>query len=226
MRNSLTQARIAAGASTSNAKTAAAAAIKQVKMQIEWQRERMHELEIPQMQIDAWYKAAQIELGRSAQEIQRGELGLNWVNTIAQAGQRPEDYFYAADIARGAQGREDVPIFLRALLENVAALPTGSPNAQAEGKPTTAASLAEQLMGMGGSENMDQRAEQDRRALEVADEIFRRGGGSVLPGLMESLTTTERNLLASAGGKQGFDVPSFFENWAKSRPGQASAMLA
>jgi hypothetical protein len=220
-RNALQRAQVAAGATTGSAKIQAQAALQQERMKIEWAKQRMAELEIPQMQIDAWAKAAQIELGRAAQDIQRGELGLSWTQTLAQAGQRPEDYFASADIARGAQARQDVPIFMRALLENQAPLAGTAPGGG--GQPTTAATLAEQLMGTGQA---GRREEQDRRALEAATAIFQRGGGSVLPGIMESLSTTERNLLQSAGGKGGFDVPSFFESWAKSRPGQASSMLA
>ena len=222
-RNQLGIAKINAAQSGANAKLASQTALKTAKMQIDWGRERMMELEIPQMQVDAWYKASQVELARAAQEINRGELGLSWTQTLAQVGQRPEDYFQAADIARGAQARQDVPIFMRALLENVSPMAQGGPGGG--GQPTTAASLAEQLMGTGAAGG-DVRAAQDRRALEVADQIFKRGGGSVLPGLMESLTQTERSLLASAGGKKGYDVPAFMETWARSRPGQGSALAA
>lgn len=211
--NRLAIARISAGQSGKNVEMQTAAQLKIERMRIDATRDRMEQLEIPQLEVDAWYKAAQYDLGKAAQDIDRGQLGLQWTNLVAQAGQKPEDYFYAADVARGASERQDVPIFMNALLQNQAPR-TGAPGGPPQ--PASATSLADSLLNYSGSN----RERQDQRALEVAGQIFQRGGGALKPGVLEGLSGTEMKLLGSAGAKKGVDMPAWFEDWASKRINQ------
>ena len=215
IRNTLAIARLQAQQQGKNVEMQTAATLKGIRMQIDQAKDRMEQLEIPQMEADAWYKAAQWDLGKAAQDIDRGQLGLQWTNLVAQAGQKPEDYFYAADVARGASGREDVPVFMNALLQNVAPR-TGAPGGSPQ--PASATSLADSLLNYSGSN----RERQDQRALEVAGQIFQRGGGAIRPGVLEGLSGTEMKLLGSAGAKKGVDMPAWFEDWASKRINQSA----
>jgi hypothetical protein len=210
------------------------------KETLKLKRQELLEIGIPQAKVDKWYKEAQIQLARETLiedrrqfdakfgEDQRqfnatfGEdqrqfnasTGLDVLKTGASLS-GPENYFEAADFARGVQQRGDVPKFLEDLRSTGAPelatgpysqqptpLTLGSLTARLTGQPSTASSTS------AGGNATDEAA----RALAAVTEIGMRPN-KIAPMGIETLQPGEQKALASGLGKAGFYTPDWLQQY-------------
>lgn len=148
--------------------------------------------------------------------LNQAKLGYDLVGTAAQLAQRPEDYFMAANYARGVAAQPGTATFLDALKNNAHLTGFG---AQA-GTPTPG-SLGGLLGKLGGTGTPGADS-----YLASIGQIGQAGAGKLGAGALENLTSTERSLLASGLGANGYDTPTFLDQYARSRIGNTGSVRA
>lgn len=192
--------------------------------------------------LDDWYKHESAGLARerltqdqyeftTTNELNNKKFGLDQArlgyDVLGQAAQLrgPENYFQAADYARGTAGNPQTATFLNALQNNTQmadyGMQGGLPN------PETMGTLAAKLTGQGqavgsGGGNSAGNAYDDNN-MAVIGNIAAKGAHQLGPGSLESLTDTERSLFGSGLDKLGIDKATFLNQYARSRVGQGIA---
>lgn len=169
------------------------------------------------------------------QENNRGQLGLDYLKT-ASSMRGPADYFQASDFNRGAQQRQDVPLFLQSLMNttgNQYGSFTGGGGAPAGYNVNTA--LAGLGMGGGapmaaggGAPGMNAQDAQALAGIKAADQA---GAHTWAPGYLESRSPSELGLLQSGseysgGGQKSWDWNDLLNTYAKSRIANGSGTQA
>jgi hypothetical protein len=146
--------------------------------------------------------------------LQQGQLGQQYLSTAAQL-QGPQNTFQLSNYLRGAQGNQNVPVYLQSLANNI-----GMPAFQATGTtaPTTqtAAGLASQL---GGQQSATPGWDYNQ-TLGTIQNIMGGGAQRLGPGALERLTPDELQAFGSGLGAAGGSLPSFMQQYAQSRIGQ------
>lgn len=86
---------------------------------------------------DAWYKQEQVRLADQTHQLAMSQLGLDYLKTDVEYRSSPDNYFKLADFEAGARARQDVPLFLQGLQQNVQGAayqaPGGMPTSQGIG---------------------------------------------------------------------------------------------
>jgi hypothetical protein len=202
---------------------------KQMQLiEAQWEREGKPRLQIDQdlQQLRRWQAEQDIalqgraldlqtEIQRGGLDLQRGQLGLSYLDTASKMG-GPSDYFNSVDFFRGASQRGDVPVFLSSLANN-----TQLPAFQAAGSiaqnPMTAAGLTQKLTGAAPPSmyNADQ-------ALAQIGSIFKAGPTSLSRGSLEALDPNELALLKACGQKLGYDPDQWLRAYSNAGIGQSS----
>jgi hypothetical protein len=210
------------------------------KETLKLKRQELLEIGIPAAKVDKWYKEAQIQLARETLiedrrqfDLQFGEgqrqfnasTGLDLLKTGASLS-GPENYFEAADFARGVSQRGDVPKFLEDLRSTGAAGLATGPYSQSP-TPLTLGSLQAKLLGTGGNGSMGPGAggaaapggtgEADR-ALAAVTQIGMRPN-KLQPMAIETLQPGEQKALASGLGKAGFYTPDWLAQYRQGQLG-------
>lgn len=150
--------------------------------------------------------------------IAQGNLGLQYLTQAAQL-QGPQNVFQLSNFNRGAQGNQNVPVFLQALANNNAssALPAFQGTGSTAPTPLSMSTLQGGLLGSG---NQGFNANQ---SLNTIAGISNAGAGKLAPGTLERLTPEELQAFGSGLGAVGNSLPSFLQQYQQSRP-QQSAM--
>lgn len=73
--------------------------------------------------IQKWYNERQVELALLQHSIAQGQLGLGYLTQAVQWANSPDNYFKLLDFQAGARERQDVPLYLQALLNNTQQAP-------------------------------------------------------------------------------------------------------
>lgn len=68
---------------------------------------------------DAWYQQQQIQTARDAHALAQGQLGLSYLQTVAQLRQNPGDVWQAQDVMAGIRGQSGAPVALQNLVSGV-----------------------------------------------------------------------------------------------------------
>lgn len=198
--------------------------------------------------IDKWYNEQQVRLagerlaeeGRQFNErlafdkqTQAENLGLSQARQgydllNMQANLRgPQDFFQADELSRGIAAQPGTATFLNALKNNTNLAGYGAQagvpdkaniNALAARLGYTGPELVPGagVASAGGSSNA-------ATNLAAIRDIGAAGAHKLGAGSLEQLTDTERKLLESGLGASGFDVPTFLQQYARSRIGQGLA---
>lgn len=96
--------------------------------------------------IQKWWNERQVELALLTHSLNQARLGLDYLKQGVEYAQTPDNYFKLLDFQAGAQQRQDVPMFLDALLRN-----QQLPAWQQSGGMPTAKSLGDMLQVLGFS---------------------------------------------------------------------------
>lgn len=213
--------RAATQASRANAQLAASTQIKTQKMQIDATyrmfKEKMDALDIPTLQLDAWYKNAQVGL-------LRGEFALK-----AAAPRNALQYSAAMGQATGSY----LPASLAALARNEPYRP-GAPSGTPEkfdpnpylgdqGAPAQAPGSAG-VAGAAGTMGQDAAREQAVRA--AMKDTLARGPGGVAPGVYESLPGYDQEIFKSVLADSGYDPEDWLQRRAMVGIGQGNVLAA
>jgi hypothetical protein len=151
----------------------------------------------------------------AAREFNAG-LGQQYLATAAQL-QGPQNTFQLSNYLRGAQANQNVPVYLQNLAQGVGQNLFNAPG-QTAPTPQSAAGLAGQLGGQQSATpgwNYGQ-------TLGTIQNIMNAGAQKLGPGALENLTPDELQALGSGIGAAGGTLPSFMQQYAQSRLGQAA----
>jgi hypothetical protein len=102
------------------------------------------EIERGKAAADAWYQQQQVRLTEEAHMLKASEIGLDYLKTSVEYASTADNYFKQADFQAGMAQRQDVPLFMEALLNNV-----NSATAQQWGGKPEPNNLTELAQGMG-----------------------------------------------------------------------------
>lgn len=143
-------------------------------------------------------------------------LGQQYLATAAQL-QGPQNTFQLSNYLRGAQANPNVPVYLQNLAQGVGQNLFVAPGQNA---PTTqsAAGLVGQL---GGGQSATPGWDYNQ-TLGTIQNIMGAGAQKLGPGALENLTPDELQALGSGIGAAGGTLPSFLQQYAQSRIGQAA----
>jgi hypothetical protein len=203
---------------------------EQMKLtEAQWEREGKPRLQIDQdlQQLRRWQAEQDIalqgraldlqtEIQRGGLDLQRGQLGLSYLDAAAKMG-GPASYYQQSDFLRGAARRGDTPVFLNSLLSNTQ-LPAFAGSAGPAPDPMTAAGLASKLTGAAPTDVYNP----DQTLAQIAS-IFKAGPTSLNRGSLEALDPNELALLRSGGQKLGFDPDQWIRAYGAAGIGQSSA---
>lgn len=168
--------------------------------------------------LDKWYQEQSIGLAkeRLAQDQRQFEAttGLDMLKT-ASSLRGPENYYQAAEYARGVSQMPQSATFLNSLANQTRMADYGAQGGLPN--PETMGTLSAKLTGQGGTSAYDD------NNLGVIGNIAAKGAHQLAPGSLESLTSTERGLFTSGLDKLGIDTPTFLQQYARSRIGQGTA---
>lgn len=200
-------------------------------------------------QIDRWYNEQQVQIAQQRlaeegrqfdqrlsfdREVQAQNLGLNQArlgyDVLGMQAQLrgPEDYFAASNYARGVAAQPGTATFLNALRDNSHLAAFG---AQA-GAPD-AVSVNSLSAKLGGPNIIPGTGAATPTSTSGVDDLHRQiqqiglaGAHKLGAGALERLTDTELKLLQGGLGTAGpdgkaFDVPTFMQQYARSRIGQS-----
>ncbi len=173
--------------------------------------------------LDKWYKRESAALARErlredkyqfeqTHALNQAKLGYDLVGTLAQM-RGPDNYFQAANYARGVSGNPQTATFLTALQNN-----TGMSDFNAQGglpDPVSYNSMVGRLTGQANPS--------DGNNLAAIGNIAAKGAHQLGAGSLERLTDTERKLFTSGLDSLGIDTPTFLNQYTRSRIGQGTA---
>ena len=143
-------------------------------------------------------------------------LGQQYLATASQL-QGPQNTFQLSNYLRGAQGNQSVPLYLQNLAQGVGQNLFTAPGSTAP-TPQSAAGLAGQL---GGTTSATPGWDYNQ-TLGTIQNIMGGGAQKLAPGALENLTPDELQALGSGIGAAGGTLPSFLQQYAQSRLGQAA----
>jgi hypothetical protein len=213
--------RLAASTSRQNAQLAAKTQLKAQKMQIDASyrqfRERLNELEIPTLNLDAWYKQQQVGLAKA---------------NLALEARGPRNAFQAAGAMRQLDP-SGMPASLAAMARN-------APLAAFEGQSGTPEKMSydalAQQYGFGGGNVIDmkqgpdgqwqQDAERQSKALEAMRLVAARGPQGQAPGTLESMTDYEREIFSSGLEELGYSAEDWMQRYKRAGIGQGNVRAA
>lgn len=174
--------------------------------------------------LDDWYKRESAALARerltqdkyefeTSTAIKRGELGLDVLKT-ASSLRGPENYYQAAEYARGVSQMPQTATFLQSLRDQTKMADYGAQGGLPN--PETMDTLTAKMTGTNTGGN----AVQDGNNLATIGNIAAKGAHQLAPGSLEGLTDNERALFTSGLDRLGVDTPTFLNQYARSRVGQ------
>ena len=172
--------------------------------------------------LDDWYKRESAGLARErlkqdqyefeqTNSLNQAKLGYDLIGTAAQL-RGPDNYFQAANYARGVSGNPQTATFLSALQNNTRMADYGMQGGQPD--PVTVGSLSAKLLGNGAG------VANDNNYLAQVGNIAAKGAHQLGPGSLEGLTDTERKLFTSGLDELGYDTSTFLNQYKRSRVGQ------
>jgi hypothetical protein len=141
--------------------------------------------------------------------LNQARLGYDLIGTGAQL-RGPENYFQAAEYARGVAGQPGTAGFLSALQNNAKLAGFGAQGGVPN--PETLGTLQAKLLGGGDPNNANYLAQIGNVGALGAHRL---GAGS-----LEQLTDTERKLFTSGLDEIGYDSNTFLDQYRRSRIGQ------
>jgi hypothetical protein len=144
--------------------------------------------------------------------LNQAQLGYDVMNMGAQL-RGPENYYQAADFARGVAGQPQTATFLQALQNNTRLSDFGAQGGLPN--PETLGTLQAKLTGGNAAGN----AYHDNSLASIGN-IAAKGAHQIGAGGLESLTDTERSLFSSGLDKLGIDKATFLNQHRRSRVGQ------
>lgn len=144
--------------------------------------------------------------------LDQARLGYDVTNMGAQL-RGPENYYQAADFARGVAGQPETATFLNALQNNTRMADFGAQGGLPN--PETLGTLQAKLTGGNSAGN----AYHDNTLASIGN-IAAKGAHQLGAGSLESLTDTERSLFSSGLDKLGIDKATFLNQYGRSRVGQ------
>lgn len=147
--------------------------------------------------------------------LDQAKLGYDLIGTAAQL-RGPENYFAAAEYARGVSGNPQTSTFLSALQNNTKMADYGAQGGLPN--PETLGTLTAKL-NAGGNAVTDNSG----NYLAQVGNIAAKGAHQLGPGSLESLTDTERSLFGSGLDELGVDKATFLDQYRRSRVGQGIA---
>lgn len=192
---------------------------RQFDAQLQFSRDQMEQIGIPELVIKQ--QLAKLEQDKFAELTQQAHAAqafdyLKFASTLSG----PADYFQQADFFRGAQGQQQLPVFLQALQKNVQ-MPAFTGTGDTAPATLTPQTLATNLAGANGTTGT---ASVDPR-LAAIGQIAANGAQKLAPGSLEQLTPDELSLFGSGLQKVGISAPAFLQQYAKSRPQQTATNL-
>jgi hypothetical protein len=192
--------------------------------------------------IDKWYNEQQVAIARErlAQDdrhfqqthaLNQARLGYDVLGMAAQL-RGPENYYQAANFARGAANDPNTPVFLNALKTNsrmpdfgaqygipdpetLSTLSSKLGTTLGAGAPSSTANLIPGTGTTGAPPNSDNSLNQIRG-------LYAAGAHKLGAGSLEQLTDTELKLLKSGVDAIGGDFNTFMDQYRRSRIGQGS----
>lgn len=201
--------RLAAQTSRANSRDSVNAQLKAAKMNHEARMRELEQIGIPRLELERIDTMGRLDIARQAQALQAAQI-------YTQMQSTPSNWAEAANLARNVDAA-GVPVAFRSLTDGANPLAAFSPTARAAG------TLAE--AGVGGGAGQAQG--DDLAALRTK---IGNNPGQVPLGALESMTGTERSmlgsLLKSGPGGGTYDMPTWLDNWRRSRPGQGDPMAA
>lgn len=204
---------------------------KIAKLNAKTQRERN--------EIDRWYNQQQVQLAqeRLAQDkyefeqehaLNKGRLGYDVLNMAAQL-RGPENYFQAANFARGVADDPNSAGFLNALKDNIGQRSYGAQYSVPD--PVTLNSLASSLgtpfetgAVQPGALSPGNTAAADDTRLNQIRGLYAGGAHKLGAGALEGLTADEFKLLQSGIDAIGGSGATFLDQYRRSRVGNRSQM--
>jgi hypothetical protein len=182
-------------------------------------------------EIDKWYNEQQVRLAgerlafdresfEKTHGLNQAKLGADLVGTLANLS-GPENYFKAADYARGIASMPQTAGFLSALRDNTNLTGFGQQGGIPD--PETYGSLMGKLGAPGAAGSTAAGASSwtpDANNLATIGGLGARGAHKLGAGSLEGLTDTERKLFAAGLGEVGFDTNTFMDQYRRSRIGQ------
>lgn len=203
--------------SRANAALSARTQLKQQKMQIDAQyrtfRERLNELEIPTLHLDAWYKQQQIGLAKANLELEaRG----------------PRNAFQYVSAMRQTSGTPNLPASLAAMARNqpLAAYEgqSGNPEAMSFSDLASKYGFGDGAGGAGGVQQSD--IDRENAALAAMRTVAERGPQGMGLGVYDSMTDYEKAVFNSGLEKLGYDAGDWEQRMRRAAPGQGNPMAA
>lgn len=213
---SMANARIAARTSRENAELAARTTLANTKMEIDARyrlmRERLNELEIPTLHLDAWYKQQQVSLARANLELEaRGPRhAFQYASAMRQNTGTP----LPASLAAMAGG-QPLPAF---------EAPGGTPEAITFDALARKYGLAGSAPAGDGVAQSD--VERETAALEAMRQAVSGGPHRLDPNAYDSMTGYEQAIFQSGLGKLGYDADDWIERMRRSAISQGDPRAA
>lgn len=153
--------------------------------------------------------------------LSQAKLGYDLIGTAAQL-RGPENYFQAAEYARGVSGSPETSTFLSALQNNTRLADYGMQGGQPN--PETLGTLQAKLtggQGVGASASGGQATtDNNGNYLAQIGNVAAKGAHQLGPGSLERLTGTEQKLFTSGLDELGYDSNTFLDQYRRSRVGQ------
>lgn len=204
--------------SRANAALSARTQLKSQKMAIDAQyrtfRERLNELEIPTLHLDAWYRQQQIGLAKANLELEaRG----------------PRNAFQYVSAMRQTSGTPNLPASLAAMARNqpLAAFEGQSGNPEAMSFSDLASKYGFGDGGGGGAGNVQQSdIDRENAALAAMRTVAERGPQGMGVGVYDSMTDYEKAVFNSGLEKLGYDAGDWEQRMRRAAPGQGNPMAA
>lgn len=210
--------RAATAASRANAQLAAKTQLKTTQMQIDASyrqfRERLNELDIPTLNLDIWYKQQQVGLAKA---------------NLALEARGPRNALQYSSAMGQLEGNGYVPASIAAISRNQPAVAYSGQSGSPE--PLTYEALAKQYGLDGGgsatSTGVSQTdAERENSVLGAIKLVADRGPQGQAPGSLESLTSYDREILASGLERLGYNYDDFIQRYQRAGIGQGDYRAA
>lgn len=176
---------------------------------------------------DAEYKRAQTELAKQRlafdERNSNADRGLRMTEISANL-RGPQNYFQAANFARGMAGNPQTATFLSALQNGQQMAGYGAQGGMPD--KVTVEGLQAKMLGQSGGGGASAYDASNGNYLAQIGNIAAKGAHQVGAGGLEQLTDTERKLFTSGLDELGYDSNTFLDQYKRSRIGNRYGNVA